>query len=62
MFWGIVFFLLNIVIIFYVLYSLSTIKYKLNLILKHLNIKEEEIEKVSNEDIEKELEEMDKGN
>ncbi|WML46760.1 hypothetical protein RCG23_14035 [Neobacillus sp. PS3-34] len=62
MFWGIVFFILNIAIIFYVIFSLSTIKYQLKLISKHLNVKEEEIEKLSNEEIEKELENNNKGN
>ncbi|WP_269521431.1 hypothetical protein [Bacillus sp. J33] len=37
------------------IYSLSNIKYHLRLLSKHLNIKEIEIEKVSNEEIEKEL-------
>lgn len=45
-----------ILIILYVIYSLSTIKYQLKLITKHLNIKDEKVQKVSNEEIEKELE------
>ena len=62
MFWGIVFFSLNIAIILYVIISLSSIKFKLNLIMKHLSIKEEEeTDLVTNEEIEKELEENDKG-
>lgn len=52
MFWLI----LAVIFILYVIYSLSTIKYQLKLITKHLNIKDDEIEKVSNEEIEKELE------
>jgi hypothetical protein len=57
MIWGIVFFLLNVALIFYVIYSLSAIKYQLKLISKHLDIKDdEEVEKISNEEIEKELE------
>ncbi len=45
-----------ILIILYVIYSLSTIKYQLKLITKHLKIKEEEIQKVSDDEIEQELE------
>lgn len=45
-----------ILFILYVIFSLSTIKYQLKLIMKHLNIKDEELKKVSNEEIEKELE------
>ncbi|QOR64897.1 hypothetical protein IM538_13675 [Cytobacillus suaedae] len=45
-----------ILIILYVIYSLSTIKYQLKLITKHLNVKDEKVQKVSNEEIEKELE------
>ncbi|WP_181884658.1 hypothetical protein [Neobacillus piezotolerans] len=40
----------------YVAFSLSTIKHKLNLIMKHLKIEPEKRPKVSNEEIEKELE------
>lgn len=40
----------------YVIYSLSAIKNQLKLITEHLDIKEKEIIKISNEDIEKELE------
>jgi hypothetical protein len=40
----------------YVIYSLSTIKYQLKLITKRLNVKDEKVQKVSNEEIEKELE------
>lgn len=50
--WSIV----SILFILYVVYSLSTIKYQLKQISKHLNIKDDETEKVSNEEIEKELE------
>lgn len=46
---------LLILFVLYVIYSLSNIKYQLRLISKHLNIKEIEIEKVSNEEVEKEL-------
>ncbi|MEC2076894.1 hypothetical protein [Metabacillus fastidiosus] len=42
--------------IFYVILSISSIKYQLKLISKHLGVKEEEMVKVSNEEIEKELE------
>jgi cell division protein FtsL len=52
MFWSIV----AILFISYVVFSLSTIKYQLNLISKHLNVKVAEKEKVSNGEIEKELE------
>jgi hypothetical protein len=52
MFWSIV----ALLFISYVVFSLSTIKYQLKLISKHLNVKEAEKEKVSNEEIEKELE------
>jgi predicted membrane protein len=52
MFWNIV----TILFILYVIYSLSTIKYQLKLISKHLNVKEKESEKISNEEIEKQLE------
>jgi hypothetical protein len=45
-----------ILIILYVIYSLSIIKYQLRLISKHLNVKEVEKEKISNEEIEKQLE------
>ncbi|MBE4909797.1 hypothetical protein IMZ08_17320 [Bacillus luteolus] len=52
MLWNIVI----ILIILYVIYSLSTIKYQLKLLTKHLNIKDDKEQKVSNEEIEKELE------
>lgn len=52
MFWVII----NILITLYILSSLSTIKHQLRVISKHLSIKEEEIEIVSDEEIEKELE------
>lgn len=44
--------------VFYVVYSLSTIKDQLKIISEHLNIKEKEpkINNISNEEIEKELE------
>ncbi|TRM10872.1 hypothetical protein FH966_03575 [Lentibacillus cibarius] len=46
-----------ILFIIYVVFSLITIKYQLKLISDHLNIKDnDDKEKVSNEDIEKELE------
>lgn len=38
------------------IYSLSTTKYQLKLIAKHLDVIEKEIDKISNEEIEKELE------
>lgn len=50
---------LNLIIIalmVYVIFSLSTIKHQLKLIIKHLNIKDGDIEMVSNEEIEKVLE------
>ncbi len=49
---------MNILFVLYVVYSLSTIKYQLRLISKHLNVKDVEFERVSNEVIEKELEDM----
>lgn len=49
--WGIL-----ILFILYVIYSLSTIKNQLKQISKHLNVKDDDIERVSNEEIEKELE------
>ena len=47
-----------IVFMLYVVFSLSTIKYQLKLISSHLHVKEDEskIPEVSNEEIEKELE------
>ncbi len=50
--------ILVILFVLYVIYSLSTIKNQLKLIVKHLDIKEKELEivKISNEEIEKELE------
>ncbi len=48
---------LNILFVLYVLFSLSTIKHQLKMITQHLNIKEIETQKVSNAEIEKELEE-----
>lgn len=53
MFWII----LEIIFVLYVIYSLSTIKYQLKMIAQHLDVKEKEINKISNEEIEKELEE-----
>jgi predicted membrane protein len=47
-------------IIFYVIYRLSTISKQLEQISKHLNIQDDEIEKISNEEIERELEEKHK--
>ncbi|HYK72918.1 MAG TPA: hypothetical protein VEV44_07280 [Pseudoneobacillus sp.] len=52
MFWNI----LAVIFILYVIYSLSTIKYQLKMISKHLDVKEKEISNISNEEIEKELE------
>ncbi|MFT4413841.1 hypothetical protein ACLM5H_08285 [Fredinandcohnia humi] len=52
MFWNIVF----VLFIVYVVLSLSTIKYQLRLLIKHLNMKDEDSEKVSNDEIEKQLE------
>ncbi|MEO2076634.1 MAG: hypothetical protein ABGX20_14790 [Bacillus sp. (in: firmicutes)] len=46
----------------YVVFSLSTIKYQLKLITKHLNVKDEEHQKVSNDVIEKDLENYSKNN
>jgi hypothetical protein len=46
----------------YVVFSLSTIKYQLKLISKHLNVKDEEHQKVSNDVIEKDLENYSKNN
>lgn len=45
----------------YVVFSLSTIKYQLKLISKHLNVEDEE-QKVSNDVIEKDLENYSKNN
>ena len=54
--------LIVLVVLFmlYVIFSLSTIKYQLKSIVKHLDIKEKEIVKISNEEIEKELEDWTK--
>lgn len=53
MFWGIV----AIFFMLYVIFSLSTMKYQLKLISKKLNVEDAEEElKVSNAEIEKELE------
>jgi hypothetical protein len=54
MFW--LFFIVNILITLYILHSLSTIKHQLRLISKHLNVNEREGENMSNEEIEKILE------
>ncbi|WP_391203852.1 hypothetical protein [Psychrobacillus sp. L4] len=48
--------ILVILFVLYVIYSLSTIKHQLKLIVKHLDVKEKEIVKISDEEIEKELE------
>jgi hypothetical protein len=48
--------ILGILFMLYVIYSLSTIKYQLKLIAKHLDVKEKEEVKISNEEIEKEFE------
>jgi hypothetical protein len=48
---------ISILFIFYAIYSLSAIKNQLKQISKHLNVKDDDIERVSNEEIEKELEE-----
>ena len=48
--------ILNGLLILYVIFSLSSIKHKLNLIIQHLNIKDFEYENVSDEEIEQELE------
>ncbi|KAA0548379.1 hypothetical protein FZW96_07330 [Bacillus sp. BGMRC 2118] len=53
---AIIFSLLNVAITFYVLYSLSVIKHQQRLMMKHFSIKEEKPERVSNDEIEKELE------
>ncbi|MEH7380264.1 hypothetical protein V7138_07265 [Bacillus sp. JJ1533] len=53
MFW----YIATTIFVLYVIYSLSTIKYQLRLISKHLNVKEEQMKKVSNDEIEKQLEE-----
>jgi hypothetical protein len=47
--------ILVILFVLYVIFSLSTIKYQLNQIKKHLNVKDKE-PYVSNDEIEKELE------
>ncbi|WLD93047.1 hypothetical protein [Alkalihalobacillus sp. AL-G] len=54
--WGMICLILGVLFILYVIFSLSTIKHKLNLIMEHFNIVEEEETKVSNEEIENELE------
>jgi hypothetical protein len=54
MFW--LFFIINILITLYIISSLSTIKHQLRLISKHLNVTEREGENMSNEEIEKILE------
>ncbi|EFV76488.1 hypothetical protein HMPREF1013_03239 [Bacillus sp. 2_A_57_CT2] len=55
-----IWFLLGILFVIYVIFSLSTIKYQLRLIITHLNINEEP-SKVPDEEIERELEEDKKG-
>lgn len=55
-----IWFLLGILFVIYVIFSLSTIKYQLRLINTHLNINEEP-SKVPDEEIERELEEDKKG-
>lgn len=52
MFWSIA----AVLFILYVIFSLSTIKYQLKRIIEHLDIKDGHIQKVSNEEIEEELE------
>ncbi|MBP2242938.1 hypothetical protein J2Z40_003520 [Cytobacillus eiseniae] len=52
MFWMI----LGILFMLYVIYSLSDIKYQLKMITKHLDVKEKDIYKITNEEIEIELE------
>jgi hypothetical protein len=47
--------ILGILFVLYVIFSLSTIKYQLNQIKKHLNVKDKE-PLVPNDEIEKELE------
>jgi len=47
--------ILGIIFVLYVISSLSTIKYQLKLIEKHLDVKEKENVKLSNVEIEKEL-------
>lgn len=55
MFWFLL--IIIILVILYILHSLVTIKHQLQLIIKHLNIKEvEELDEISNEEIEKILE------
>ncbi|MBN8204063.1 hypothetical protein [Bacillus sp. NTK034] len=54
MFWTII----NILIAVYIIYSLSSIKYQLKLISEHLNVNGREIEKVSNDEIERELKDI----
>ncbi|WP_170289745.1 hypothetical protein [Cytobacillus depressus] len=56
MFWSI----LAVLFILYVVFSLSTIKYQLKQISKHHNIKDVGIQRVSNEEIEKELDDNSK--
>lgn len=54
---GIVIFLFLVFYIAYTLHSLSTIKWQVKLISKHLGIKEEKVLEYTNEEIEKILEE-----
>ncbi len=49
-------FILGFIFAVYVIFSLSTIKYQLRMIVRHLNINGE-LPRVSNEEIERELEE-----
>lgn len=51
---------LAVIFVLYVIFSLSTIKNQLKSIVKHLDIKEKEIVNISNEEIEKELEDWTK--
>lgn len=54
---GLIWSIVAIPIIFYVIYRLSTMSKQLEQIAKHLNIQDDDIVKMSNEEIEKELEE-----
>lgn len=45
-----------VLFVVYVIYRLSTINHQLKVIAKHLDVKDEESDYISNEEIEKELE------
>ncbi|MGM7701984.1 hypothetical protein ACSVDE_09655 [Pseudalkalibacillus sp. Hm43] len=55
---GFVLISVQVLIILYVIFSLAVMNHKLNTLLQHFNLDEESQGRVSNEEIEKELEEQ----